>query len=208
MGQSEKDPSKVMGPESIVTNKETLRLKPPDILLTNYKMLDYLLVRVKDFPLWKQNGPESLRFLVVDELHTFDGAQGTDLACLVRRLKARLKTSPGFLCCVGKSATLGSEDEKQRLVQYAQEVFGEPFDGDAVITESRVSAGEYLADCFVTGRDVVPPEKADALDPEACDGHEAFIRAQHVLWFHDEIPEGESEGPGWRTALGKKIKGH
>jgi len=208
VGQSEKDPSKVMGPESIVTNKVTLRLKPPDILLTNYKMLDYLLVRVKDFPLWKQNGPESLRFLVVDELHTFDGAQGTDLACLVRRLKARLKTSPGFLCCVGTSATLGSEDEKQRLVQYAQEVFGEPFDGDAVITESRVSAGEYLADCFVTGRDVVPPEKADALDPEACDGHEAFIRAQHALWFHDEIPEGESEGPGWRTALGKKIKGH
>ena len=133
VGQSEKEPSMVMGPEGIVTNKETLRLKPPDILLTNYKMLDYLLIRVKDFPLWKFNGPETLRFLVVDELHTFDGAQGTDLACLIRRLKARLKTPPGFLCCVGTSATLGSEDEKRRLIRYAEEVFGEPFDDGAVL---------------------------------------------------------------------------
>ena len=109
----------VMGPDGIITNKHTLRLKPPDILLTNYKMLDYLLIRAKDYPLWKQNGPESLRFLVVDELHTFDGAQGTDLACLIRRLKARLKTPDEFLCCVGTSATLGNEDEKQRFVEYA-----------------------------------------------------------------------------------------
>jgi DEAD/DEAH box helicase domain-containing protein len=53
--------------------KDTLRLSPPDILLTNYKMLDFLLVRPRDYPLWKQNGPETLRFLVVDELHSFDG---------------------------------------------------------------------------------------------------------------------------------------
>ena len=43
----------VMGPDGIITNKHTLRLKPPDILLTNYKMLDYLLIRAKDYPLWK-----------------------------------------------------------------------------------------------------------------------------------------------------------
>jgi DEAD/DEAH box helicase domain-containing protein len=189
VGQQEKVSSMVMGPEGIVTNKETLRLKPPDILLTNYKMLDYLLIRVKDFPLWKLNGPETLRFLVVDELHTFDGAQGTDLACLIRRLKARLKTPPGFLCCVGTSATLGSEDEKQRLVRYAEEVFGEPFDDGAVITESRVNAGEYLAESFVSGRDVVPPERILELDPENHEGYEPYIRGQHALWFGDD-PQG------------------
>lgn len=208
VGQSEKKPSMVMGPEGIVTDKETLRLKPPDILLTNYKMLDYLLIRVKDFPLWKLNGPETLQFLVVDELHTFDGAQGTDLACLIRRLKARLKTPPEFLCCVGTSATLGSEDEKQRLVRYAEEVFGEPFDDEAVITESRVSAGEYLADSFVTGRDVVPQEKILELDPENHDGYEATIRAQVALWFGDDIPEGGFKESSWRVQLGERIKGH
>jgi len=92
VGQSEKEPHMVMGPDFIITHKETLRANPPDILLTNYKMLDYLLIRAKDYPLWSQAGPETLQFLVVDELHTFDGAQGSDLACLVRRLKARLDT--------------------------------------------------------------------------------------------------------------------
>jgi DEAD/DEAH box helicase domain-containing protein len=53
VGQSERDPPMVMGPDGIITNKHTLRLKPPDILLTNYKMLDYLLIRAKDYPLWK-----------------------------------------------------------------------------------------------------------------------------------------------------------
>jgi DEAD/DEAH box helicase domain-containing protein len=69
-----------------------MRVTPPDILLTNYKMLDYLLVRPRDLGLWRQNGPETLRYLVVDELHTFDGAQGADVACLIRRLKERLRT--------------------------------------------------------------------------------------------------------------------
>ncbi len=125
---------------------------------------------------------------MVDELHTFDGAQGTDLACLIRRLKARLKTPSDFLCGVGTSATLGSDDEKQRLVEYAQEVFGEAFDEAAVITESRKSAGEYLAESFVTGRDVVTPERAPELDPEAYDGYAAYIRAQHTLWFGEVVP--------------------
>ena len=84
---------KTMGRDHVVTDRETLRERPPDILLTNYKMLDYLLVRPFDFRLWRHNGPDTLRYLVVDELHAFDGAQGTDLACLIRRLRVRLEAS-------------------------------------------------------------------------------------------------------------------
>ena len=87
VGDSEEFPSKRMGADSVITCKHTLRENPPDILLTNYKMLDYLLMRPIDQPLWRYNQPGTLRYLVVDELHTFDGAQGSDLACLVRRLK-------------------------------------------------------------------------------------------------------------------------
>ncbi|WP_395236937.1 hypothetical protein, partial [Salmonella sp. ZJHZ21_0184] len=79
--------SKKMSADKVITCKHTLRENPPDILLTNYKMLDYLLMRPGDQKLWRYNQPGSLRYLVVDELHTFDGAQGSDLACLVRRLK-------------------------------------------------------------------------------------------------------------------------
>jgi len=98
---------KMMTPSGVITDRDTLRRAPPDILLTNYKMLDYLLIRPRDRVLWEKNSPTTLRYLVVDELHTFDGAQGTDLALLLRRLSARLKTPDGHLICAGTSATLG-----------------------------------------------------------------------------------------------------
>ena len=103
----QRSPHTTMGRDHVITDRDTLRDRPPDVLLTNYKMLDYLLVRPFDFRLWRHNGPDTLRYLVVDELHTFDGAQGTDLACLIRRLRVRLRASPGKLICIGTSATLG-----------------------------------------------------------------------------------------------------
>lgn len=89
------------GRYTVITERDRLREEPPDVLLTNYKMLDFLLIRARDSVLWRHNAPDTLRFLVVDELHTFDGAQGTDLACLIRRLKARLRTPPGGACVRG-----------------------------------------------------------------------------------------------------------
>ena len=116
----------VMTADQVMTHRDTMRLQPPDILLTNYKMLDYLMIRPADAPIWKDNGTETLKYIVVDELHTFDGAQGTDLACLLRRLKARLKVPKGHLCCVGTSATLGGLEHTERLREYASQIFGDP----------------------------------------------------------------------------------
>ncbi len=53
-------------------------------------MLDFLLLRDEDRPLWRDTGPDTLRYLVLDELHTYDGAQGTDVAMLLRRLGVTL----------------------------------------------------------------------------------------------------------------------
>ena len=63
-----------MGAKTVITDRSVMQQAPPDILLTNYKMLDYLLLRPGDQGVWQHNGPGSLRFLVVDEIHTFDGA--------------------------------------------------------------------------------------------------------------------------------------
>jgi DEAD/DEAH box helicase domain-containing protein len=208
VGQSEKDPHMVMSQSNIITNKETLRTSPPDILLTNYKMLDYLLIRAKDYPLWQNNGPETLRFLVVDELHTFDGAQGTDLACLVRRLKARLDTPEKYLCCIGTSATLGSNEEKATLLTYAREVFGELFDENAIIMESRLTAGEFLENSMITRVGVVSPDLADKLNPDSYSEYKEYILSQHKLWFGKSISEDEFDEIEWRIALGDKLRGH
>ena len=165
-----------MGPHSVISAKAALRAEPPDILLTNYKMLDYLLIRPRDRVLWRDNGPQTLRYLVVDELHTFDGAQGTDLALLIRRLKARLGTPATHLVCVGTSATLGDTAQAEGLLTYAREIFGEPFDAPlglgAVIGEERLPMAEFLGGCLIEHQlapvgDGCNPSSAPATPPAA-----------------------------------------
>ena len=192
VGESEREPNSVMTETGVITSKDILRQSPPDILLTNYKMLDYLLIRPKDQGLWVGNNPETLRYLVVDEIHTFDGAQGTDLACLIRRLKARLQTPVNHLACVGTSATLGGEVRAVRamrsesfreppLLSYAGKIFNETFDRNAIVTEDRLSAAEFLADAFIDPQPVPSPDLLDSLLPQNYDSVEKYIRAQYQL---------------------------
>ena len=150
VGGHEHTPNRMMSEDNVITDHDTLLNTPPDILMTNYKMLDYLLVRPKDAGLWRDNAPDTLKYIAVDELHTFDGAQGTDLACLLRRLKSRLWTPAGYLCCIGTSATMGSRDNSKDILEYASEIFGEPFEESAVITEDRLSPDEFFAGSEIT----------------------------------------------------------
>ncbi len=204
-GQGE---SKVMTEDQVITDRDTLRLAPPDILLTNYKMLDYLLIRPADFPLWRYNEPETLSYFVVDELHTFDGAQGADLACLIRRIKERVKTPEGGLCCVGTSATLGdrSDPSKRELLDYAEEVFGERFEPDALIGESLQTPDQFLAGQLVTRFAPPGPEAAPQLDPLRYQSVEDYLRAQHRLWFGSDI--GSFGDVDWQAQLSELLKGH
>lgn len=187
IGGDEGKPSPVMTENDLITDKDMLRAAPPDILITNYKMLDYLLVRPRDFPLWKLNKPETLRYLVVDELHTFDGAQGADLACLIRRIKERVKTPPGHLCCVGTSATLG-EGSQADLADYARRLFAEPFDEDGVIGESLLTTDEFLKGYLVTRFRTPGVEDLAAMDPLLYDSVEEYLKAQVTLWMGPELP--------------------
>ena len=140
-----KSPTDAMTEKDVITRRAAMWSNPPDILLTNYKMLDYLLLRGRDQALWEKNRPETLRFLVVDEMHTFDGAQGADLALLIRRLKHRLGTPKGHLTCVGSSATLGSgEGAEAELRAYASTIFGETFEDGSVIHEIRRTPDEVF----------------------------------------------------------------
>jgi DEAD/DEAH box helicase domain-containing protein len=138
---------KKMGEVNIIEDREEIVSNPPDILLTNFKMLDYGLMRHQFHNLWSYNfdNPELLQFLVLDELHTYDGAQGTDVANLIRRLKLKLNLSKGHLCPVGTSATIGKgEDSVKLLTEFASDVFGEDFGPDSVITEHRLSPEEFF----------------------------------------------------------------
>lgn len=192
---------------SLITDRAELRRNPPDILLTNYKMLDFLLIRADDVGLWAHNRPDTLRYLVVDELHTFDGAQGTDLACLIRRVKARFDTPPRHLICVGTSATLG-DDSEGSLLDFASDVFGEKVDDKAVIGEDRLTVGEYLADCTVESMNWPRPSDAEVLDSNRHESMADYLASQYRLWFDEVVTADEVEQREWRVALGERLKSH
>jgi len=115
-----------------VLSREEMREKPPHILLTNYAMLEYLLLRPTDAPIFEGLFGSTWSHLVVDEAHIYSGTLGTEIAYLIRRLKARLGVPEGQLRCFATSATIGSSDEDRRQVaRFASDLFGEPFaDGE------------------------------------------------------------------------------
>ncbi|MDZ7338049.1 MAG: DEAD/DEAH box helicase [candidate division KSB1 bacterium] len=119
--------------------RETMRATPPQILLTNYVMAELLLVRPEDRRFLDPAGG-GLRFLVFDELHTYRGRQGADVAMLIRRLKERC-AGPGVVH-VGTSATMvahpqaTAQERRQAVAQFATRFFGHPFTADDVVEET------------------------------------------------------------------------
>lgn len=207
VGGQEHTPARTMSEHGVITDHETLLNNAPDILMTNYKMLDFLLVRPKDALLWQDNNPETLKYIAVDELHTFDGAQGTDLACLLRRLKRRLSIYGGYLCCISTSATIGSKENNSNILNYAEEIFGEPFDKDAIITEDRLSAQEFFAGADITEFTLPTVEQVMELDKlSAEDEPSAYLQSAVKDWFPDfSFDVLEDEG---RIQLGYELMHH
>jgi ATP-dependent helicase YprA (DUF1998 family) len=110
---------------------------PPDILLTNYVMLELVLTR-PDERRHLVRAAQGLRFLALDELHTYRGRQGADVALLVRRLRDQCEAQD--LQVVGTSATMasaGTTAERGTLVaDVATRLFGSPVTSDRVIGET------------------------------------------------------------------------
>ena len=120
------------------SQREQIRASPPDILLTNFMMLELLLTRQDALDREVIDHCADLRFLVLDELHTYRGRQGADVALLVRRVKQRLRADS--LQCIGTSATMaseGSQEEKNRVVaEVAAKLFDAAIEPGDVITET------------------------------------------------------------------------
>jgi hypothetical protein len=122
--------------DSEILSREEIQDRLPDILMTNYVMLELLLTRFEDRTLFAT--PDVLRFLVLDEVHTYTGKRGADVAALIRRLKQHTRTL-GKLRCIATSATVesaGGESAAEAIATFAQELFGEPFAAQDVVTES------------------------------------------------------------------------
>ncbi|MEU4564659.1 DEAD/DEAH box helicase [Actinoplanes sp. NPDC023936] len=181
-----------MSQAPVMTSRYEIRDNPPDILITNYKMLDLLLQRSEDKKLWED---ANLAFVVLDEFHTYDGAQGTDVAMLLRRLaavtgQARPGQPLGDICPVATSATLGNGgpgDTTGKLREVAAQVFGTEFDENAVIGESRAAADDVLKEIDFGFPLPEPAELAAFPDPSR-DPTAMRAIAQAVLGNDDLTP--------------------
>ncbi len=116
-----------------LVSRDQMRETPPHILLTNYAMLEYLLLRPDDTSFFDGPTGDHWRFVVLDEIHTYNGAKGAEIAMLLRRVRDRVNSSDrGRLRLFGTSATLGSgSDAPERVAEYATELFDEPVEYDS-----------------------------------------------------------------------------
>jgi ATP-dependent helicase YprA (DUF1998 family) len=126
---SDEDRGDVLVPNERFTRQE-IRDSPPHILLTNFAMLEYLLLRPGDNPIFKRR---PLRYIVLDEAHTYSGAQGIEVSLLMRRLRECYRGSP--LQFVLTSATLsdtraGSRDE---IAGFGAKLTGGDYSADDVL---------------------------------------------------------------------------
>jgi hypothetical protein len=100
----------------LLTRREAQR-NPPDILVTNYSMLEYLLCRPQDAPLFGA----ALRTIVLDEAHLYNGSLAAEIALLLRRVMLRCRVLPDDVLQIATSATLGGTEED--LLAFTREVF-------------------------------------------------------------------------------------
>lgn len=110
-------------------SRERMWQSPPHILLTNYAMLEYLLLRPVDSVFFDGPQADYWMFLVLDEAHTYAGAKGIETAMLIRRLKERIfKGDSKKLQCIATSATLGrGREDFTKIADFASQLFSETF---------------------------------------------------------------------------------
>ncbi|TBH10155.1 DEAD/DEAH box helicase [Rhizobium leguminosarum] len=173
--------------------RERIAANPPDILLTNYMMAELLLTRQDDLDSQVIANASGLEFIILDELHTYRGRQGADVAVLVRRLRDRCSPDKEPIC-IGTSATMASEgsDESRAVAvaKVASRLFGTEIGPDAVIDESLQRAtNDALKAKHVVGAlsKILTRPLPDALDDEALKHNPLSVWVELELGLDDGL---------------------
>lgn len=129
---------KYTGQEDDVT-RQRIQQNPPNIILTNYMMLELLMTRAGKEEGLRNCFLSNLHFLIFDELHTYRGMQGSDVSFLIRRIKSQ---AAGKVLCFGTSATMVSDEsltqhqQKEKVAKVASCIFGSKYTPEQVIDET------------------------------------------------------------------------
>jgi len=171
---------------------------PPDVLLTNYMMLELLMVRKTDEKL-RESFLKSLQYLVFDELHVYKGRQGADVSLLIRRIKSASENKN--IICIGTSATMATgtiEEQKNEVANVATRFFDVKFLPDQVIVESLT----YSTSELIPTKD----ELRTALIAEITDkSKKALLEHPLAIWLERTIAI-RNEGDNKRRNKPKSLK--
>lgn len=174
-------------PEAVLDRK-TLRETPPPILVTNVTMLEYMLLRKEDAPiLAKSQG--KLRYIVLDEAHSYVGAQAAEIALLLRRVCLGFGVSPTDVRFIATSATIGGPESQAQLQKFLADVAGVPLDQVTVI-EGRAKWPELPATSDTHSI-------TDAIsDPSAPGAYQALASSAAIRPLLDQLRHGPAP---WST---------
>lgn len=174
--------------------RQRIIANPPDVLLTNYVMLELILTRSQERGLVRQ--AQDLGFLVFDELHTYRGRQGADVAFLIRRTRELLAAEN--LRCVGTSATLAGSgtynEQRTEISRVATRLFGAEVRPENVIGETlrRTTPDADLEDhSFVSGLTArIRDERRSSTD------YESFVSDPLSIWIENTFGVTTEEDTG------------
>ena len=113
-------------------SREEMQSEPPHILITNYSMLEYMMLRPKDDRVFSG---AKLKYIVLDEAHIYKGATGMETSLLMRRLRARI-SKPDSVQYILTSATLGGPDADSEIVSFSEKLTGVSFSTSGIIRSS------------------------------------------------------------------------
>lgn len=164
-------------------SREEMKENPPHLLITNYAMLEYLMVRPGDSVFFAD---DTWRYVVLDEAHTYRGSTGIEVAMLLRRLQASLRGKN--LQFILTSATLGAENENDAVAAFARDLCNSPFSVEDVIRGQRtpVPSAQRPLD--------VPAEVYEQLDRQLDEGADEedlgrFLLKEYPQWeLRDDEP--------------------
>lgn len=181
--------------ERILVNERHTRVeireRPPHILLTNFAMLEYLLLRPNDAGLFRQ---QRLRFVVLDEAHSYNGAQGIDVALLMRRLREDFRGNALQFILTSATLTEGDSNEaRARIAGFGASLTGQLFDAADILfgqtTDSFAAAGQEISLSALLR--AVADEEAFENWLRALDGDDAGARLRELL-LASGLPNAEA----------------
>jgi superfamily II DNA/RNA helicase len=173
--------------------RQQVAKNPPDILLTNYMMAELLLTRQDELDSQVIGNAVGLEYIVLDELHTYRGRQGADVAVLVRRLRERCTPDKAPIC-IGTSATMSSEgsgeNQAQAVATVATRLFGLEIGPESVIGESlqRATDPHISLDQAKEGLPAVLNQAfPETLNDDILKQHPLTVWAELVLGLDDKL---------------------